>query len=248
MFEKLAAVEQRLLEIERLLQSSDLYEDPKRAAELLREQKELTPVVEAFRAWKGARDDLETARELAHDSDPEMRAMGAAEAEDAKARMDKLEDDIKLLLLPRDRDDDKNVIVEIRGGVGGEEAALFAAVLFRMYSMYAERRRFSIEVMNATETELGGYKEISFLVEGKGAWSRFKFESGAHRVQRVPETESGGRIHTSAVTVAVLPEAEEVEIDINPADLQIDTYRSGGAGGQHVNKTESAIRDRKSVV
>ena len=185
MFEKLAAVEQRLLEIERLLQSSDLYEDPKRAAELLREQKELTPVVEAFRAWKGARDDLETARELAHDSDPEMRAMGAAEAEDAKARMDKLEDDIKLLLLPRDRDDDKNVIVEIRGGVGGEEAALFAAVLFRMYSMYAERRRFSIEVMNATETELGGYKEISFLVEGKGAWSRFKFESGAHRVQRV---------------------------------------------------------------
>ena len=145
-------------------------------------------------------------------------------------------------LLPRDRDDDKNVIVEIRGGVGGEEAALFAAVLFRMYSMYAERRRFSIEVMNATETELGGYKEISFLVEGKGAWSRFKFESGAHRVQRVPETESGGRIHTSAVTVAVLPEAEEVEIDINPADLQIDTYRSGGAGGQHVNKTESAIR------
>ncbi len=242
MFEKLTAVEKRLMEIEELLQSSDLYEDPRRAAELLREQKELTPVVDAFRAWKSAQADLETARELAHDADPEMRAMGAAEAEEAKARMDRLEEDIKVLLLPRDRDDDKNVIVEIRGGVGGEEAALFAAVLFRMYSMYAERRRFSIEVMNATETELGGYKEISFLIEGKGAWSRFKFESGAHRVQRVPETESGGRIHTSAVTVAVLPEAEDVEVEINPADLQIDTYRSGGAGGQHVNKTESAIR------
>ena len=242
MFEKLAAVEQRLLEIERMLQSSDLYEDPKRAAELLREQKELTPVVDAFRAWKGAQSDFEAAGELSRDPDPEMRALGAAEAEEARARMEKLEQEIKLLLLPRDRDDDKNVIVEIRGGVGGEEAALFAAVLFRMYSMYAEQRRFSIEVMTATETELGGYKEISFLVEGKGAWSRFKFESGAHRVQRVPETESGGRIHTSAVTVAVLPEAEEVEIDINPADLQIDTYRSGGAGGQHVNKTESAIR------
>ena len=242
MFEKLLAVEQRLLEIEQLLQSSDLYEDPKRAAALLREQKELTPVVDAFRAYRSAKDDLETARELMRDEDADMRAMGAQEAEEAKARMDKLEEEIKILLLPRDQDDDKNVIVEIRGGVGGEEAALFAHSLFRMYSMYAERKHFSIEVMNATETELGGVKEISFLVEGKGAWSRFKFESGAHRVQRVPETESGGRIHTSAVTVAVLPEAEEVEIEINPADLQIDTFRSGGAGGQHVNKTESAIR------
>ena len=155
MFEKLTAVEQRLTEIETLLQSGDLYEDPKRAAALLREQKELTPVVDAFRAWKRAQDDLETARELAHDPDPDMRAMGAAEAEEAKARMDKLEEDIKILLLPRDQDDDKNVIVEIRGGVGGEEAALFAAVLFRMYSMYAERWRFSVEVMNATETRAG---------------------------------------------------------------------------------------------
>ncbi len=242
MFEKLLAVEQRLLEIEEQLQSSDLYDDPKRAAALLREQKELTPVVDAFRAYRSAKEDLETARELMRDEDADMRAMGAQEAEQAKARMDKLEEEIKILLLPRDQDDDKNVIVEIRGGVGGEEAALFAHSLFRMYSMYAERKHFNIEVMNATETELGGVKEISFLVEGKGAWARFKFESGAHRVQRVPETESGGRIHTSAVTVAVLPEAEEVEIEINPADLQIDTYRSGGAGGQHVNKTESAIR------
>ena len=171
-----------------------------------------------------------------------MRAMGDEEWKAARERMDTLEQELKVLLLPRDKDDDKSVIVEIRGGVGGEEAALFAADLFRMYSMYAERKRFSIEIMNENATELGGYKEISFAVEGKGAWARFKFESGTHRVQRVPDTESQGRIQTSAATVAVLPEVEDVEIDINPADLQIDTYRSGGAGGQHVNKTESAIR------
>jgi len=168
--------------------------------------------------------------------------MGDEERQSAKERMEALEQELKVLLLPKDQDDDKSVIVEIRGGVGGEEAALFAADLFRMYSMYAERKRFSIEVMNENATELGGYKEISFAVEGKGAWARFKFESGTHRVQRVPDTESQGRIQTSAATVAVLPEAEDVEIEINPADLQIDTYRSGGAGGQHVNKTESAIR------
>ena len=242
MFEKLAEVEKRLEEIETELQRSDLYSDPKKAAELLKEQKELTPVVEAFRRYKKAQSALEQAKELMHDDDPEMREMASMESESAKEEMESIENELKILLIPKDVNDDKNVIVEIRGGVGGDEAALFAADLFRMYSMYAEKKRFSVEINNINETEIGGIKEISFMVEGKGAWSRFKFESGAHRVQRVPETESSGRIHTSAVTVAVLPEAEEVEIEINPADLQIDTYRSGGAGGQHVNKTESAIR------
>ena len=171
-----------------------------------------------------------------------MRELAQAEFEESKDRLEELEQQIRLLLLPKDENDDKNVIVEIRGGVGGEEAALFAHSLFRMYSMYAERRRYTVEVLSSNETELGGIKEISFEVRGAGAFSRFKFESGTHRVQRVPETESSGRIHTSAATVAVLPEAEEVEVEIDPGDLQIDTYRSGGAGGQHVNKTESAIR------
>ena len=170
------------------------------------------------------------------------RELAQAEFEESKDRLEELEQQIRLLLLPKDENDDKNVIVEIRGGVGGEEAALFAHSLFRMYSMYAERKRYTVEVLSSNETELGGIKEISFEVRGAGAFSRFKFESGTHRVQRVPETESSGRIHTSAATVAVLPEAEEVEVQIDPGDLQIDTYRSGGAGGQHVNKTESAIR------
>ena len=242
MFEKLAQVERRLQEIEAQLQDTALYEDPQNAAKLLREQKELLPVVEAYRAHCRAGQALEEARALARDPDPELKALAEQEIEDARALLEKLEHDIKVLLLPRDESDDRNVIVEIRGGVGGEEAALFAADLYRMYSMYAERRHYSIEVMNENATELGGIKEISFLVEGKGAWARFKYESGTHRVQRVPDTESQGRIHTSAVTVAVLPEAEEVDVDINPVDLQIDTYRSSGAGGQHVNKTESAIR------
>ena len=242
MLNKLAAVEARLLEVEEALQQGDLYSDPKRAADLLREQKELAPVVEAYRRYKAAEADLQTAQELLRDEDPDIRDMAFMEVDDAKTRMADLEEELKILLLPKDVNDDKNVIIEIRGGVGGEEAALFAADLFRMYSMYAESKRFSIEVMNINETELGGIKEISFLVEGKGAWARFKFESGGHRVQRVPVTDSSGRIQTSAATVAVLPEAEDVDIEINPADLQIDTYRSGGAGGQHVNKTESAIR------
>ncbi|MBQ9535571.1 MAG: peptide chain release factor 1 [Clostridia bacterium] len=242
MLEKLALVEKRFMEIEEKLQDGDLYSDPEAAAKLLREQKELTPVVEAYRAYRQALTELEQAKELLRESDAELRAMAEQETEELKQRIAEYEQQLKILLLPRDADDDKNVIVEIRGGVGGDEAALFAADLFRMYSMYAESRRFSVEVMNINETELGGIKEISFMVEGRGAWERFKYESGTHRVQRVPDTESSGRIHTSAVTVAVLPEAQEVEIEINPADLQIDTYRSGGAGGQHVNKTESAIR------
>ena len=242
MFNKLAQIKERYLALQQQLEDGSVYADPALAAKLLKEQKELQPVAEAFSRWEQAKNDLETAAELQRDPDPEMRAMGDEEWKDAKTRMDELEQELKILLLPKDQDDDKSVIVEIRGGVGGEEAALFAADLFRMYSMYAERKRFSVEVMNENATELGGYKEISFAVEGKGAWARFKFESGTHRVQRVPDTESQGRIQTSAATVAVLPEAEDVEIEINPADLQIDTYRSGGAGGQHVNKTESAIR------
>lgn len=240
MFEKLALVEQRFCEIEKQLQDTALYDDPQNAAKLLREQKEMLPVVEAYRERLKAEEELAQAREMMHD--PEMRELAEQEEQGLRALMEELEQKIKVLLLPKDESDERNVIMEIRGGVGGDEAALFAADLFRMYSMYAERKRYSVEVMNENLTELGGVKEISFLIEGKGAWSRFKFESGTHRVQRVPDTESQGRIHTSAVTVAVLPEAEEVDVEINPVDLQIDTYRSSGAGGQHVNKTESAIR------
>ena len=242
MFTKLAQVRKRYLALRRQLEDGSVYADPALAARLLKEQKELQPVAETYALWERARADLDAAAELQKDPDPDMRAMADEERRAAGARMAALEQQLKLLLLPRDRDDDKSVIVEIRSGVGGEEAALFAADLFRMYSMYAERRHFSVEVMNENRTELGGVREISFAVEGRGAWARFKFESGTHRVQRVPDTESQGRIQTSAATVAVLPEAEEVEIDLNPADLQIDTFRSGGAGGQHVNKTESAIR------
>ena len=242
MLEKLELVEKRFGELEEALAQGDLYADPEKAARLLKEQKELTPVVEAYRAYRRTQKDMEDAQELMHSEEGEMRELAQAEFEESKDRLEELEQQIRLLLLPKDENDDKNVIVEIRGGVGGEEAALFAHSLFRMYSMYAERKRYTVEVLSSNETELGGIKEISFEVRGAGAFSRFKFESGTHRVQRVPETESSGRIHTSAATVAVLPEAEEVEVEIDPGDLQIDTYRSGGAGGQHVNKTESAIR------
>ena len=242
MLEKLELVEKRFGELEEALAQGDLYADPEKAARLLKEQKELTPVVEAYRAYRYTQKDMEDAQELMHSEEGEMRELAQAEFEESKDRLVELEQQIRLLLLPKDENDDKNVIVEIRGGVGGEEAALFAHSLFRMYSMYAERKRYTVEVLSSNETELGGIKEISFEVRGAGAFSRFKFESGTHRVQRVPETESSGRIHTSAATVAVLPEAEEVEVQIDPGDLQIDTYRSGGAGGQHVNKTESAIR------
>ena len=242
MLEKLELVEKRFGELEEALAQGDLYADPEKAARLLKEQKELTPVVEAYRAYRRTQKDMEDAQELMHSEEGEMRELAQAEFEESKDRLEELEQQIRLLLLPKDENDDKNVIVEIRGGVGGEEAALFAHSLFRMNSMYAERKRYTVEVLSSNETELGGIKEISFEVRGAGAFSRFKFESGTHRVQRVPETESSGRIHTSAATVAVLPEAEEVEVEIDPGDLQIDTYRSGGAGGQHVNKTESAIR------
>jgi len=240
MLEKLIAIDEKYDTLEKRMQEQAVYSDPSLYARLAREQKEIQPVVDAYRKYEKARRDMEGARELM--SDPDLKEMAQEEYETAQAAMAQMEDELRILLLPRDPNDDKNVIIEIRGGVGGEEAALFAHSLYRMYTMYAESKRWKSEIANVNETELGGIKEISFIIEGDGAYSRFKFESGVHRVQRVPETEASGRIHTSAVTVAVLPEMEEVDFEINPADLQIDTFRSSGAGGQHVNKTESAIR------
>lgn len=240
MLEKLQEVATRYDALQTQLSDPSVYGDANRLRMVNQELKELTPVVEAFDAFEQAERRLKETIALL--SDPDLREMAQEELSEAKAEKERLEEALKFLLLPKDPEDSRNVVMEIRGGVGGEESALFAASLFRMYSMYAERKGFSIDVVSENRTELGGVKEISFLMEGTGAWSRLKFESGVHRVQRVPETESGGRIHTSAVTVAVLPEAEEVEFTIEPGDLQIDTYRASGAGGQHINKTESAIR------
>ena len=240
MLEKLKQVEARYAEIEAKLADPAWYSDSEQIQKLYREQRELQSVVETYRAYQRAEADLEQAKQLL--SDPELGEMAKEELADAKERLSRLEQSLRVLLLPKDPNDEKNVILEIRGGVGGEESALFAHSLFRMYSMYAERRGWKIEIANLNETELGGVKEVSAIIEGAGAYSRLKFESGVHRVQRVPETEAGGRIHTSTVTVAVLPEQDEVSFHLDPKDLQIDTYRSSGAGGQHVNKTESAIR------
>ncbi len=243
MLDKLEQVEARFVKVNDLLCLPETVSDQKKYAELMRELKNLTPVVETFREYKSTVENGEAAKEMLLDcSDKELEEMLQLEIEESKARAIELNEKLKVLLLPKDPNDDKNVIIEIRAGAGGEEAALFANSLFRMYSMYSEGRGWHPEVLSVNETGLGGVKEISFMIEGDGAYSRFKFESGVHRVQRVPETESGGRIHTSTVTVAVLPEAEEVDIDIDPTELQIDTFRSSGAGGQHVNKTESAIR------
>lgn len=240
MMDKLQAISDRLEAVVTQMEDPATYADPDLLRRLTREQKELEPVVEAYRAYGQAEADLASAQELLND--PEMKEMAQEEIQRAKADMERLREELKLLLLPRDPNDGKNVVMEIRGGVGGEEAMLFAADLFRMYVMYAESRGWSLEVTSRSETELGGIKTIEFIVEGEGAWSRLKYESGAHRVQRVPVTESSGRIQTSAATVAVLPEAEEVDFHIDPGDLKIDTFRSSGAGGQHINKTESAIR------
>lgn len=244
MFEKLKAVEARYEDVSAKLADSAVINDPEQLKKLMKEHKSLSPVVEKYREYISVKKNCEEAKALldSSGSDKELRELAEEECLDCKERLEVLSDELRVLLLPKDPNDDRNVIVEIRGGAGGEEAALFAGVLMRMYTMYAESKRWRIEMIGANETELGGYKEVSFMVEGEGAYSRLKYESGVHRVQRVPETESQGRIQTSTVTVAVLPEAEEVEFEINPADLQIDTYRSGGAGGQHVNKTESAIR------
>ncbi len=244
MTDKLAQVEKRYEEINALLCEPDVVSDIQLYKKYMQEIKHLTPVVEKFREHKKALSDLAGAKEMLEDSslDAELKEMAEEELEEAKASVERTEQELKILLLPRDPNDDRNVIVEIRGGAGGDEASLFANSLYRMYSMYAATKNWKSEILSANETEVGGFKEISFMISGEGAFSRFKFESGVHRVQRVPETESQGRIHTSTVTVAVLPEAEEVDVEINPADLQVDTFRSSGAGGQHINKTESAIR------
>lgn len=238
--DKLKTIEQQYAELEARLAAPETYDDPARVARLNKDQRELEPVVTAYRAYLRRRKDLSDAQELM--ADPDMKELAQEEYTEAKADMERLEEEIKVLLLPRDPNDDKSVIVEIRAGVGGEEAALFAHSLFRMYSMYAESRRWKVEVDSLNETELGGVKEICFTIDGDGAYSRLKFESGVHRVQRVPETESGGRIHTSTVTVAVLPEVDEVDFELNPADIEMQVFRSSGAGGQHVNKTSSAVR------
>lgn len=240
MFENLQVFENRYEELNLKLYDPSTVADRELYTKLMKEHAEITPIVEKYRIYKNAQKNLAEAKELLEDK--EMKEIALEEMAEAKKTIEETEEELKILLLPKDPNDDKNVIVEIRGGTGGEEAALFAAVLFRMYSYYAEKHGWSIEVVGANETELGGFKEISFTIDGQGAYSRLKFESGVHRVQRVPETETQGRIHTSAATVAVLPEAEEVELNIDPKDLKIDTYRSSGAGGQHINKTSSAIR------
>ena len=240
MLEKLAAIEAKYSQIEARLAAPETYDDPAAVARLNKEQNELSPVVETYRSYLDARERRVQAEELL--SAPEMKELAHEELLQSKAELERLEGQLQLLLLPKDPNDNKNVIVEIRAGVGGEEAALFAHSLYRMYSMYAERSRWKTEVDSLSETELGGIKEISFTIEGEGAWSRLKFESGVHRVQRVPETESGGRVHTSTATVAVLPEMETVDVQLNPADVEMQVFRASGAGGQHVNKTSSAVR------
>ena len=244
MFDKLVEVEKRYEEVNELVCKPEVISDMEEYTKLMKEMKQLSPVVEKFREYKKAKDTFEESKEMLGDSslDEDFAEMVKDEFEQSREDMERLSDELKILLLPRDPNDDKNVIIEIRGGAGGEESALFAGVLYRMYSMYAEAKGFKTEILSASETGLGGYKEISFSVDGDGAYSRFKFESGVHRVQRVPETESQGRIHTSTTTVAVLPEAEDVDFELNDKDLQIDTFRSSGAGGQHINKTSSAIR------
>ena len=240
MIDKLRSVENRYEELCAKSEQPDFYSDPKKAAAMLREKNELEPIVEAFRAYCRAETDMEEAQALM--SDPEMRELCQETFLSAKEERERLHRELQVLLLPKDPNDDKSVIVEIRGGVGGEESALFAHSLFRMYSMYAAAKGWSVELMNYSDTELGGVKEADFVINGQGAYSRLKYESGVHRVQRVPETESGGRVHTSTATVAVLPEMEEVDVQINQADIEMQVFRASGAGGQHVNKTSSAVR------
>ncbi len=244
MLEKLKEVEMKYEKLNERLCDGDISSNIEEYKKIMQELKTITPVVEKYREYKKIESDVKEAKSLLDTGglDPDFKEMVKEEFEESAEKLEKCNEELKILLLPKDPNDNKNVIVEIRGGAGGEEASLFAGVLYRMYSMYAESKGWKTEVVSSNPTELGGFKEISFMIEGEGAYSRLKFESGVHRVQRVPETESQGRIQTSTATVAVLPEAGEVEIDINPADLQIDTFRSSGAGGQHINKTESAIR------
>ena len=240
MLDKLEKIGNRYDELCAKSEQPDFYADPKKAAALLREKNDLETIVTAYRAYRRAEAEMTDAQELM--AEPEMKELCQESYAAAKAEKERLAREIELLLLPKDPNDDKSVIVEIRGGVGGEESALFAHSLFRMYSMYAARKGWTVELMNYNDTELGGVKEADFVINGRGAYSRMKYESGVHRVQRVPETESGGRVHTSTATVAVLPEMEEVDVELNPADIEMQVYRASGAGGQHVNKTSSAVR------
>ncbi len=243
MLTKLAQIEKRYIEIEEALSNPDVMSDMEGYKKYMKEYKNLAPIVEKYREYKAAESDIADAEEiLSIETDPEMRLLAEEQRNEAKAKLEPFIDELKILLLPKDPNDDKNVIIEIRGGAGGEEASLFAAVLYRMYTMYAESSGFKVELLSANETELGGFKEVSFMIEGEGAYSRFKFESGVHRVQRVPETEAQGRIQTSTATVAVLPEVEDVDFELDMTELEITRHRSAGAGGQHVNKTESAVR------
>ena len=244
MFEKLKQVEEKYEEINQKLMDPNVVTDNTQYTALMKEYKQLTPIVEKYREYAAEQAAFEEAKELldAGGLEKDFKEIVEEQYEESKGKIEKIAGELKILLLPQDPNDEKNVIIEIRGGAGGEEAALFAGSLFRMYSMYAESKGWKTEILNENPTELGGFKEISFSINGEGAYSKLKFESGVHRVQRVPETEAAGRIHTSTVTVAVLPEVEDVEVEINPSDLQIDTFRSSGAGGQHINKTESAIR------
>ena len=240
MFQKLEAVEKRYEELTRLISDPEVISKQNEWKNYMKEHAELSDIVAKYREYKKVKQDFEDAKLMMEDK--EMRELAEEEMLSAKDKLPVLEEELKVLLIPKDKDDDKNIICEIRGGAGGEEAALFAGTLFRMYSMYAERKHWKLEILNENETGLGGYKEISFMITGKGAYSRLKFESGVHRVQRVPETESSGRIHTSTATVAVLPVVDDVEIELNPSDIRMEVYRASGAGGQHVNKTSSAVR------
>ncbi len=240
MFDKLETVEKRYEELTEKISDPEVISKQVEWKDYMKEHAELEPIVQKYREYKKAKQSYEEAKEMLND--PDLKDLAEEEMLAAKEQIPVIEEELKILLIPKDPDDDKNVICEIRGGAGGEEAALFAGTLFRMYSMYAERKHWKLEIVNENETELGGYKEVSFMITGKGAYSRLKFESGVHRVQRVPDTESSGRIHTSTATVAVLPEVADVEIEINPADIKMEVYRASGAGGQHVNKTSSAVR------
>lgn len=240
MFEKLESVEKRFEELTTKISDPAVIADNNEWRKLVKEHSSIQDIVTKYREYKQTVNNMKEAEEMMNDS--ELKELAEEEYYSSKDKLSKIEEELKILLIPKDPNDDKSVICEIRGGAGGEEAALFAGTLFRMYSMYAERKHWKIEILNENETELGGYKEISFMVTGKGAYSRLKFESGVHRVQRVPDTESSGRIHTSAATVAVLPVVEDVEIDINPADIKMEVFRASGAGGQHINKTSSAVR------
>ena len=243
MLEKLKLVEARYLEMAERAAQPDFYNDPKAASQLLKEQRQLEPIIAAYRSYNRTLQEQDELRAMLSERlEPEMKALCQEEFSANKKKLEELEQELKILLLPRDPNDDKSVIMEIRGGVGGEESALFAHSLYRMYTMYAESKRWTVTLLNYNETELGGIKEADFEIQGAGAYSRLKFESGVHRVQRVPETESGGRVHTSTATVAVLPEMEQAEVDIRPEDIEMQVYRSSGAGGQHINKTSSAVR------